>query len=356
MLCACTLGVLLIPPLPYWLQRRCRAPPPPESSLPTAPGRPERLPAGPGLEVPTRHLRTCTGGKRGRRRGRGRRRRREGGREEGDGGGNPGQQHQRRQSAPVHCAAPHGSGRRAAAVLSPGRSCCGLPGFLLPPQHPRSSSSSFSLLRLPPPAARLPLRGSLCRGHAAAPPGGRGRSVLPLQLGQGLAWSRGREKQEEGEEAAAAERPLLQLNLCCRVQVLVSRTDTEPPARPAAALSCYPKWKRRPWDSPGRMGNRGRCRKTCKVRGETQGAPPPRTLGFPSAKRPFVLRKSLRQLLASCPVAARSAPLPSRASFQGGLIEYRGQGCQGRGDDKALLRRCKRGRETDKHLAGASLP
>lgn len=84
------------------------------------------------------------------------------------------------------------------------------------------------------------------------------------------------------------------------------RTDTEPPARPAAALSCYPKWKRRPWDSPGRMGNRGRCRKTCKVRGETQGATPPRTLGFPSAQRSFVLPKKFAAVACERP---RHGPL-----------------------------------------------
>lgn len=103
------------------------------------------------------------------------------------------------------------------------------------------------------------------------------------------------------------------------------------------------------------MGNRGRCRKTCKVRGETQGAPPPRTLGFPSAKRPFVLPKLLRQLLASCPVTARSGPLPSRDGFRG-LERVPGPGCQGRADDKAPLGRCKRGRGAAKHPAGASLP
>lgn len=128
---------------------------------------------------------------------------------------------------------------------------------------------------------------------------------------------------------------MLQLNLCCRVQVLVSRTDTEPPARPAAALSCYPKWKRRPWDSPDRMGNRGRCRKTCKVRGQTQGAPPPlRALsGFPRQSAPSSCQKSLRQLLASCPATSRSAPRRAPAfagRLSGGLSGYRGRGASPR--------------------------
>lgn len=46
---------------------------------------------------------------------------------------------------------------------------------------------------------------------------------------------------------------------------------TEPLSPPVAALSCCPKWKRKPWDWRGRMGTRGRCRKTCKVSG--RGAP-----------------------------------------------------------------------------------
>lgn len=113
----------------------------------------------------------------------------------------------------------------------------------------------------------------------------------------------------------------------------MSRTDTEPPARPAAALSCYPKWKRRPWDSPGRMGNRGRCRKTCKVRGEAHGAPPPRTLGFPSAKRPFHPAKkvcgSCLRAVPSPPAPRPAEPLPSRASFQGDSSGHRGAGAPG---------------------------
>ncbi|KAK2086202.1 hypothetical protein P7K49_035627 [Saguinus oedipus] len=48
--------------------------------------------------------------------------------------------------------------------------------------------------------------------------------------------------------------------------VLGFRTDTDPPSPPAAALSCCPKWRRKPWDWLDRMGNRARCRKTCKVR------------------------------------------------------------------------------------------
>lgn len=48
---------------------------------------------------------------------------------------------------------------------------------------------------------------------------------------------------------------------------------TEPLSPPAAALSCCPKWKRKPWDWRGRMGTRGRCRKTCKVSGRGALAP-----------------------------------------------------------------------------------
>lgn len=102
----------------------------------------------------------------------------------------------------------------------------------------------------------------------------------------------------------------------------MSRTDTESPARPAAALSCCPKWRRRPWDSPGRMGNRGRCRKTCKVRGERHRAPPPRTLGPLSANRAFVLPKKFTA--ASSPAAARSAPCRAPA-FTGQLPEWLGR-------------------------------
>lgn len=136
----------------------------------------------------------------------------------------------------------------------------------------------------------------------------------------------------------------------------MSRTDTEPPARPAAALSCYPKWKRRPWDSPGRMGNRGRCRKTCKVRGQTQGAPPPRTLGFPSAKRPFVLPKKFAAVACELP---RHSPLRAPPSPCLGGPAFRvpqrvlGAGVPARGEDKAPLRRCKRGRGAAKYPAGA---
>lgn len=66
--CMCARWVLLIPPLPYWLQGWCWGPLYRSPLRPAAPGLRERLPAGPGLEVPTRHLRTCGGGKRGRRR------------------------------------------------------------------------------------------------------------------------------------------------------------------------------------------------------------------------------------------------------------------------------------------------
>lgn len=60
---------------------------------------------------------------------------------------------------------------------------------------------------------------------------------------------------------------------------------------------------------------------------------------------------------APSPPAPRPAePLPWRDSFRGGSSGYRGPGCQGRGDDKALLGRCKRGRGAARHPAGASLP
>lgn len=279
-------------------ESRVGAPPSPEP--PAAPGLRERLPTGPGREVPARHLRTCGEGKG--------EEEEEGGTEEGAGGGNPVQQHRRRQSAPVHCASPHGSGRRAAAALSPGRSCCGLPGSLLPLRHPRSSSSSSPLLSAPA-ACKPTTAPRLSRPRA---PGGASRRPGPLgapaAAGQGLARSGGREEEEEEEEASAAERPTVPLNLCCRVQVPVPRTDTEPPARPAAALSCCPKWRRRPWDSPGRMGNRGRCQKTCKVRGELHGAPPPRTLGSP----PLQTATASCQKSLGLPPASSAELAPSR--------------------------------------------
>lgn len=58
----------------------------------------------------------------------------------------------------------------------------------------------------------------------------------------------------------------------------------------------------------------------------------------------------------SLPAPRPAEPLPSRARFQGGSSGYRGPRCPGRGEDKALLRRCKRGRGAVKHLAGGSLP
>lgn len=60
---------------------------------------------------------------------------------------------------------------------------------------------------------------------------------------------------------------------------------------------------------------------------------------------------------APSPSAPRPAePLPLRDSFQGGSSGYRGPGCQGRGDDEALLGRGKRGRGAAKRPAGSSLP
>lgn len=178
-------------------------PPSPETSLPCSPRAPGAPPRGPGARGPDSAPPHLYRGEKGEEEGEGKEEE-----EEGDGGGNPVQQHQRRQSAPVRCAAPHGSGRRAAAVLSPGRSCCGLPGFLLPPRHPRSSSSSsFSLLRPTPPAARLPLRGSPGRGHPAAPPGGRGRSLLPLQLGKGWRGAEGGKNRKRGKRQQPPSAP-----------------------------------------------------------------------------------------------------------------------------------------------------
>lgn len=207
MFCACVCAGGVAHPASALLAAAALSGPPFAGDLapcrPRAPGAPPRGPGARGPDSAPPHLYR---GEKGEEEGEGKEEE-EGGREEGDGGGNPVQQHQRRQSALVHCAAPHGSGRRAVAVLSPGRSCCGLPGFLLPLRHPRSSSSSFCLLRPPPPAARLPLRGSPSRGHPAAPPGGRGRSVLPLQLGKGCRGTEGGKNRKRGKRQQPPSAP-----------------------------------------------------------------------------------------------------------------------------------------------------
>lgn len=107
-------------------------------------------------------------------------------------------------------------------------------------------------------------------------------------------------------------------------------------------------------------GEQGQMPENMQGKGGDAGRSPSAHARVSLGKAPL---RPAKKVCGSCLRAAPSPPAPrpaeplhSRASFQGGLSGYRGPGCQGRGDDKALLRRCKRGREAAKHPAGASLP
>lgn len=133
------------------------------------------------------------------------------------------------------------------------------PRAAAPPQSPRCAVSAAPCLRL---AARGQLR-SCGAGRGA----GSGRAA-------------GRRRRRAPASRRASRRPGRRCLLLlagvesgrpCPGAGLADAT--EPLSPPAAALSCCPKWKRKPWDWRGRMGTRGRCRKTCKVSGRGALAP-----------------------------------------------------------------------------------